>query len=143
MAVAGIGGAIIYLMTDEISSFINSCSPEQQTIIRALRDITQKNIPDAHELIYHGALGYAYSQSPFDRIIYIALATHHTTYGFFFGGQLPDPTHLLEGSGKRMRHVKIKSAADANNPALEELIKAAWKDAQVLVPRRHKKMPSL
>lgn len=129
-------------MIDEISSFINSCSTEQQTITRELRDITQKNMPDAHELVYHAALGYSYSQSPFDRIIYIALATNHITYGFFFGGKLPDPTHLLEGTGKRMRHVKIKSVEDANNPALEELIKAAWKDAQISIPQRHKKMPS-
>lgn len=125
-------------MSEASTFFLDSCPPDQREIIQQLRKIVKKNMPEAHEMVYHRALGYSFSSSPFDRIIYIALATNHITFGFFFGGHFPDPNHLLEGEGKRMRHVKIKSMDEANNPVLEDLIKEAWKDAQVSIPNLHK-----
>ena len=48
--------------------------------------------------------------------------------GFFFGAELEDPTDLLEGSGKRMRHVKIKLGVEVDSSALGKLIEAAYLD---------------
>ena len=45
--------------------------------------------------------------------------------GFYQGAHLPDPSELLEGTGKNMRHVKIRSLKEISNPAVEALIKAA------------------
>ena len=39
-------------------------------------------------------------------------AKGHVSLGFWRGAELPDPQHLLDGSGTRMRHVKILSPAD-------------------------------
>ena len=41
----------------------------------------------------------------------------------------PDPDHMLVGTGKRLRHVKVRTAQDASNPALQHLVEAAWADA--------------
>lgn len=52
-------------------------------------------------------------------------ATKHVTLGFNYGAELPDPTQLLEGSGKLFRHVKIRSTEQLNDPALIELLRFA------------------
>ena len=46
------------------------------------------------------------------------------------GGELPDPRHLMAGSGKLHRHVQLRSTADLKNPGLTALLEAAvaaWK----------------
>jgi hypothetical protein len=46
--------------------------------------------------------------------------------GFFVGAGLSDPLGLLEGSGKRMRHIKIRTVLAAQNPALLPMAQEAW-----------------
>jgi len=46
---------------------------------------------------------------------------------FFRGAEMDDPDGVLEGSGKGMRHVKLREPKDANNPALKRLIRQAFK----------------
>ena len=86
-------------------------------------------MPGANELIYHASLGYYPTKSPFDRITYIWPVENHVTLGFFYGGNLNDQNHLLEGEGKRMRHVKVRSVQEEENPALKSLLKEAWANA--------------
>jgi hypothetical protein len=126
-------------MSEQMDDYINSFSPELQAIIRTLREVATKCMPGAHEIIYHGAIGYSLTQSPFDRICYIAPQKNYVNLGFFFGVHLLDPQYLLVGEGKRMRHVKVRSVEDASNPALEELMKEAWKDAPNSIATLHSK----
>jgi hypothetical protein len=53
--------------------------------------------------------------------------------GFFHGAALSDPAHLLQGTGKFMRHVKLLSVADTNAAALTRLIDAAYSDIKARV----------
>jgi hypothetical protein len=53
--------------------------------------------------------------------------------GFFHGAMLDDPAGLLEGTGKRMRHVKLRFAQQVNAVALRELIAAAYRDIRLRV----------
>lgn len=57
----------------------------------------------------------------------------HVNVGFFQGASLPDPTGLLQGGGKFMRHVKVKPGTATNAAALERLVKAAYSDIKVRV----------
>ena len=50
--------------------------------------------------------------------------------GFYEGASLPDPAGLLEGTGKRMRHVKLRWGEPANEAAVGALIAAAYRDMQ-------------
>ncbi len=59
---------------------------------------------------------------------YVAAFTAHVNVGFFHGADLPDPTDLLEGSGKRMRHVKLRWGQPVDEAALGALIAAAYAD---------------
>jgi hypothetical protein len=62
---------------------------------------------------------------------YVDAFSAHVNVGFFFGAALDDPAGLLEGSGKRMRHVKLRWARPVNADALSELIVAAYRDIRL------------
>lgn len=59
---------------------------------------------------------------------YVNAYREHVNVGFFFGAFLDDPAHLLEGTGKRMRHVKLRPGRDVDSEALAALIDAAYVD---------------
>lgn len=59
---------------------------------------------------------------------YVNVYTAHVNVGFFYGAYLPDPSGILEGTGKHMRHVKLRPGADHNDQAIVTLIVAAYKD---------------
>ncbi len=54
--------------------------------------------------------------------------TAHASVSFYHGASLPDPAHLLEGAGKRMRHVKLHPGEELDVDALANLIDVAYND---------------
>jgi hypothetical protein len=61
---------------------------------------------------------------------YIDAFTAHANVGFFQGAELPDPAGLLEGSGKFMRHVKVRPDVEVDAAALSALIDVAYADVK-------------
>lgn len=59
--------------------------------------------------------------------------TAHINVGFFRGVDLPDPSGLLEGTGRIMRHVKLRPGAAIDAAALSALITAAYADMRARV----------
>ena len=59
---------------------------------------------------------------------YVDAFTAHVNVGFYRGADLDDPAGLLEGSGKAMRHVKIKPGTSVDEAALLALIRSAYAD---------------
>ena len=113
-----------------VDEFLANLPTDTQAITRELVGVVRKKMPGAHEFIYHNAVGYSVSDSPFDRICYIAPQRKgYVNFGFFFGAGLRDPKSMLIGEGKRLRHVKIRSIDEARNPALAKLIAQTWKEA--------------
>ena len=64
---------------------------------------------------------------------YVGAFTAHANVGFLFGAELPDPAGLLEGGGKRMRHVKLRWGEPVDEAALGALIAAAYADIKARV----------
>src|SRR5262245_25871098 len=60
-----------------------------------------------------------------EHFCYIAPQKNHVNLGFMYGADLPDPENLLEGSGRLLRHIKIKNLADLERPAVRTLIQDA------------------
>lgn len=121
-----------------VDEWLEKLPPDLQKITRELIAVARKNMPNAHEFIYHDAVGYSVNDSPFDRICYIAPQKKgYVNFGFSFGVGLPDPKKLLVGEGKRLRHVKVWSPDEAKNPALAKLIAATWKKAPESVAKVH------
>jgi len=82
---------------------------------------------DVRELMHDGCPVACVEDAPFG---YVNAFTAHVNVGFFHGADLPDPARLLEGTGKRMRHVKLRPAAPINSAALSRLIEHAYADIQ-------------
>lgn len=61
---------------------------------------------------------------------YVAVFTAHVNVGFFQGAELPDPARLLQGTGRHMRHVKLRPGALPDANALEALVVAAHADVR-------------
>ena len=59
---------------------------------------------------------------------YVDAFTAHVNVGFFRGAEIADPAGLLEGTGKFMRHVKLRPGRDVDAEALEKLIEVAYAD---------------
>ncbi|HEV2214380.1 MAG TPA: DUF1801 domain-containing protein, partial [Terracidiphilus sp.] len=78
---------------------------------------------EVRELMHDGCPVACLGDAPFG---YVNVFTAHVNVGFYQGASLPDPAHLLEGSGKRMRHVKLRPGTPANDAALGMLIDAAY-----------------
>lgn len=57
---------------------------------------------------------------------YVNVYASHVSVGFFTGAMLDDPHKLLEGTGKRMRHVKIRPGDEPHTAALESLIQQGY-----------------
>jgi hypothetical protein len=83
--------------------------------------------PDVRELLHDGCPVVCVADAPF---AYVNAFKAHVNIGFFLGAMLPDPTGLLEGSGKRMRHVKLRPGDELDAEALRDLIEAAYEDIQ-------------
>jgi hypothetical protein len=60
-----------------------------------------------------------------DHYAYIAPQAKHVNLGFYYGSLLNDPTGLLEGAGKNLRHVKIRSLSEVSSKELGDLLEAS------------------
>ena len=85
---------------------------------------------EVRELLHDGCPVACLGDVPFG---YVNVFTSHVNVGFFQGATLPDPAHLLQGTGKSMRHVKLKPGVSTDAAALSRLIKAAYSDIKARV----------
>ncbi len=58
---------------------------------------------------------------------YVAAFRAHVNVGFFVADELPDPAGLLEGTGRFMRHVKLRPGHPVDEAALGALVEAAYR----------------
>jgi hypothetical protein len=86
--------------------------------------------PDVRELMHDHCPTACVEDAAF---AYVAAFKAHVNIGFFQGASLDDPKGLLEGSGKRMRHVKLRRGDKPDAEALTALIEAAYRDMQARV----------
>ena len=85
---------------------------------------------DVLELVHDGCPVACIEDVPF---AYVNAFTKHVNVGFYNGANLPDPSAVLQGSGKRMRHVKLRPGEQADEGALRSLISSAYEDARAFV----------
>ena len=80
---------------------------------------------DVRELMHDGCPVACVEDAAFG---YVNVFKAHVNVGFFLGAELDDPAGLLEGSGRRMRHVKVRPGTELHFAALGALIDAAYAD---------------
>jgi hypothetical protein len=81
--------------------------------------------PNVRELMHDGCPTVCVEDAAF---AYVGVYTAHVNVGFFHGASLPDPVGLLQGTGKYMRHVKLRPGTPLDGSALEALIVSAYRD---------------
>ena len=99
-----------------------------QPVAKRLRALILDVDPDAVEVVRLGDRAATYGVGPkkmSEGYAYILPYDRWVNLGFYYGVTLSDDDGLLEGTGAKMRHVKIRSADDAGRPAIRALIKAA------------------
>ena len=80
---------------------------------------------DVVELLHDGGAVACVGEAAF---AYVNAYKSHVNVGFYRGADLDDPSGLLEGKGKRMRHVQVKPGAEIDATALGALLVAAYAD---------------
>jgi hypothetical protein len=110
---------------DEI---IDGFDPDVQAIARALKSLIASIHGDFIEVVWSGQKIASFGVGPkkmSEHYAYIAPQTRYVNLGFYHGVALRDPGGLLEGTGKRLRHIKIKSISQVKSKDLASLLKAA------------------
>ena len=108
-----------------IDAWMKKHQGELGSIANQWFDVMRDCGDEVRELLHDGCPTVCLGDVPF---AYVNTFTSHVNVGFFQGASLPDPAHLLEGAGKFMRHVKLKSGMPANPAALRKLIDMAYQD---------------
>jgi hypothetical protein len=94
---------------------------------------------DVRELMHDGYPTACVGDAPFG---YVGAFKSHVNVGFFYGAFLDDPARLLEGTGKRMRHVKLRPGRDVDTVALGNLIDAGYADVRERLAEARSEPPS-
>lgn len=106
----------------QISGLLKRKDPLLRSLAQGLRTFVHRQVPGVTESInpwgiptfdYHGPLAY------------FMVHARHITFGFHRGATLEDRQGLLEGTGKSLRHIKLRTREDLERPGLRELVKAA------------------
>jgi hypothetical protein len=102
-----------------IDRWLDTQPSELGAIARTWFSLMRQCGADVRELMHDGYPSVCVEDAPF---AHVGVFRAHVNLGFFHGAALPDPAGLLQGTGKYMRHVKIKPALALDRWWLEALI---------------------
>jgi hypothetical protein len=116
----------------DIEQFLAHYAPGVCDLAWQLRAVIRAVMPEAVEQLDPPAhlIGYGIDRTYKGLICGITLHTAHINLMFASGTELPDPEHLLVGTGKRARHIRIQQSAEIENPAVRALLVAALRQKQ-------------
>jgi hypothetical protein len=110
-----------------VEQFLKSYDPDVEEIAHGLRALVRRLVPDAEEKVHPGWKTVAYGRGK----NFFAISPHKgwVNLQFHSGSSLLDPSDLLDGTGKSMRHVKLVKLCDVKKRALAKLIREAAEKA--------------
>ena len=110
---------------------IEGCDPSIEAIASALKARITAMHRDHVEIVWPRMKIASYGIGPkkmSEHYAYIALQTKHVNLGFYHGASLKDPTGLLDGAGKNLRHMKVRTLGEVSKKELGDLLKASLED---------------
>jgi len=115
----------------ELIRFLKPYDRAIQKLALSLRSLVLEEMAPCHENIYDAynavAIGYGPTDRLKDGVFHIAVYARHVNLGFNHGAALADSLGILEGTGKQIRHITIKSPADLERPEIRSYIRRARK----------------
>ena len=120
----------------QLARFLARFTPEIQARAEAALAKMRARFPNAIQMVYDNynflVIGFGPTERPSEAIFSIALFARGVGLCFLQAGpKLPDPQKLLKGSGKKVRHIRLESAAVLDQPAVKALMSEALKRAVV------------
>ena len=109
----------------EIEAWMNEHSDELGAIAKYWFDVMRDCGADVREQLHDGHPTACVADAAF---AYVNAFKAHVNVGFFRGAELTDPNSLLEGTGKFMRHVKLRPEGEVDATALLKQINTAYTD---------------
>ena len=97
-----------------------------QELARQIIDLIYKILPEVVEVVWvqQKNIGFGTGiKKKTEHFCWLMPATKHVTLGFNYGAEIPDPTNILEGTGKLFRHIKVKTVKQLNNKDLINILK--------------------
>jgi hypothetical protein len=113
-----------------IDAWMKQHAGDLGAIARQWFEVMRRCGDEVRELLHDGCPVACLGDAPFG---YVSVFATHVNVGFFHGAALPDPAHLLQGSGKFMRHVKLRPGTPTDAAALTRLINVAYSDIKMRV----------
>ncbi len=104
-------------------------------IVTALREVILEVDSDSCEVVRLGDRAATYGVGPrkmLDGYAYILPYKRWVNLGFYQGAELADPERLLEGTGAKMRHVKIRSVEEARRVEVRALVEGSLERRKTL-----------
>ena len=111
-----------------------------EPIARKLREIILDDFPEAVEVVRLGDRAASYGVGPkkmSESHVYVMPQAEYVNLGFYHGAGLPDPDGLLQGTGAKMRHIKVRSVDEAGSPAVRALVAAALAERRTALGRSY------
>ena len=121
-----------------LERFIDKFEPKHRALIRAVRKALRRRFRTANELAYDNynffVIGYSPTERPSDAIVSMAAGANGVGLCFIRGATLPDPDHVLLGSGRQTRFIRLESANVLARPEIDGLIAAAISQSKTPLP---------
>ena len=105
----------------DVQSYVDAIEPGKRALVEALRKFVRREAPQLTEQIKWGNLCWIGKGN----VCWIIVYKDHVDFGFFNGAKLKDPEGLLEGTGKGLRHVKVRESKDIRPKEFAALLKQA------------------
>jgi len=120
-------------MSEDYEKFLAAYSPAVQKLAQQVRSLVFKVIPEVSEHVYPAmkVIRYGLDGNKMAGLVcFLSPTKAGVSLGFMHGTSLPDPKKLLEGTGKNLRHVKLRDPKEVKDPAVAELLKAGLAEAK-------------
>ena len=107
---------------------LSGSSAQVKEIARHLRELIVDVYPDVVEVPWpkQRIVGYGIGPKKMsEHFCYIGAHREHANLGFYYGAELPDPDGLMEGTGKKLRHIKVRDVEEIDQSSLRRYIQLA------------------
>jgi len=127
----------------ELLEFLRRHEPRVQSVALGLRSVVLEEMAPCHEYIFAMRHAVVLLYGPTDRVIedcvcMVAVYRQHVNLQFTQGTELEDPIGILQGTGARMRHIKVKSLSGLDRPEIRAYIRRALEQAGLTRSRQRR-----
>jgi hypothetical protein len=105
--------------SEKVTEYINNTSPEHIQILKTLRQLIHKTVPKTTEDLKWGIPVFTKSKI----FTYLRCSKNHIALGLYNIDRINDKEKLLEGTGKTMKHLKIKKLEDIDSQLIVDWLK--------------------